>query len=616
MPVTIKNLSGIILLIVLLFNGTIFSVFGQKPTDSVSIFLGWTPQFQFAGYYVAQKMGYYEMEGLHVSFPEYNNSWGIKEVSESKYNYGVATGGQLLGSPERTDITVIAAIFQMSPMVLLTKKSEDIHALHHLSGKKVAVGTELKAMIQSAGVNLDEIEFTEPTTYLDALNHIDAISYYLTDLPDKGGQLSREYNVFRPIEYGINFYGESLYTSKKELKENPERVEKILNATLKGWKYAIEHQEEVIDWINQMPANTKSKEDLQHEAETVIHSLILPLHYKIGEMDKGKWLRMGNVLTNLNVVGEFPPDFYDSFIYDNEEAKQERYINELIQWSWIGGISLLFLVLTSLYFNIQLRKMVRYRTKEIEDVNKNIEEQNELLQKQKSELEENSHFKDRMISLISHDVKAPLNSFQGLIYLINHDALKMHEVKMLMSEAGFQIQEMVSFLENLIYWTKKQLHGIQVYKEEINLHEISNTTLQLFHLTVNSKGIKLKNKIKPDTLVHADNEMIKLIFRNLVSNAIKFCSKGDRIDIYSEKKENEITVYVEDSGVGMDQKQIDLLFGPDQIIREGSKQEIGTGLGLQMCKEFINHNDGQIGVSSKKGEGSLFYFTLPCKNSI
>jgi signal transduction histidine kinase len=235
------------------------------------------------------------------------------------------------------------------------------------------------------------------------------------------------------------------------------------------------------------------------------------------------------------------------------------------------------------------------------------------IKEQKEELEKSNALKSRLLSVVSHDVRGPLNQLQGLFYLFEAKALSLEETREIINQISFQVGQVSDFLENLLNWAKNQLKTIEPQPSRFQLNSIAKLCVSLLAPSAERKGIILKQNLDDFTIISADEEMIKTVIRNLISNAIKFCRARDTIElsITNDKINHQITFACKDSGVGISSDKIQKLFGMENISTKGTGNEIGTGLGLLLSKQFMELNGGKIFVESEEGKGSHFWFTLP-----
>ncbi len=282
-------------------------------------------------------------------------------------------------------------------------------------------------------------------------------------------------------------------------------------------------------------------------------------------------------------------------------------------WAQLLFYSLLLLIFIILYKirtaffrkqKIALEAQVKEKTEE-------VALQNSQLEEQKKELEELNTSKDRLLSLMSHDVRTPLNSLKGLLFLFENTSLSKAELKNIASDVGNQVNHITSFLENLSRWAKNQLHGTKLDSTKFDLGGIIQECVNLLSTASKEKKILVHVDIQIDIIIHADEEKLKFVIRNLISNSIKFCQSGDKIEVKAVHEKEFVKITVEDAGTGIAPDQLDHIFDTHHLSLKGTSDEIGTGLGLSVCKEYVSHFGGTIGVESTIGKGSTFWFTMP-----
>ena len=233
------------------------------------------------------------------------------------------------------------------------------------------------------------------------------------------------------------------------------------------------------------------------------------------------------------------------------------------------------------------------------------------IEKQSSELEEVNRLKDKFFSIISHDLRSPINSLHSMMDLLESEHLSQKELTGLLPRIKRRISHAKSLLDNLLEWALLQMNKINVKKEIIVLRDLVEQNIGMLK-DFNDKSIEIKNEIDISYKVMADPNMIDLIFRNLISNALKFSNEGGEIKIEAEKEKGFLTVAILDNGIGLDSDSIEKLFNNrTHYSRRGTANEKGTGLGLKLCKEFVEKNGGEIWAEINKGGGSTFKFTLP-----
>lgn len=284
---------------------------------------------------------------------------------------------------------------------------------------------------------------------------------------------------------------------------------------------------------------------------------------------------------------------------EKEIAAQKKFQNLLVVLMALGAI----VIVLTLYLYIIKRRS-----------NKTLAAANLKMEQQNIQLVELNATKDKFFSIISHDLKGPLNSltsFSGL--LINHtDMLSKEEIQMLAKDLDKSVKNLFGLLENLLEWSRSQTGNIDYKAEAFDINSLLDLNAELLKMQAQNKSIALKNNNTLAVEVLAHKNSVNTVIRNLISNAIKFTPQNGQITIDLKDKPNEITVSIADTGVGMSEDVMRKLFRIDtKHTTKGTADEKGTGLGLILCKEFIDKNGGKIWVESTLNKGTTFYFTLP-----
>ena len=262
----------------------------------------------------------------------------------------------------------------------------------------------------------------------------------------------------------------------------------------------------------------------------------------------------------------------------------------------------------------EINILLRERQEEIEAASEKLSVQSKELYSANQDLLRLNATKDKFFSIIAHDLKNP---FQGILsfsellynkYEEYNDADKKNFIKIICdsSKGAFGL------LENLLEWSRSQTNKIQFDPREINIYEIIAETIHILTLNANNKHITLINESRQGMHAFADKNMMTTVIRNLINNAIKFTPSGGKITVDSKVTEDMIEIKISDTGVGMDEHVVLKLFKIDQNpFTTGTSGESGTGLGLIICKEFVDKNNGTIRVDSKIGNGTTFFISLP-----
>ncbi|MGM0531813.1 MAG: transporter substrate-binding domain-containing protein [Bacteroidota bacterium] len=280
--------------------------------------------------------------------------------------------------------------------------------------------------------------------------------------------------------------------------------------------------------------------------------------------------------------------------------RKEISVIKVLRYTAIGLIPVLFIILFLSLWSRSLKKNVKKKTR--------------ILQEKTASLEEINATKDKLFSVIAHDLKTPFNSILGLSgllteYLHEYDIAKLEYFSKNIHSTA---KNTLNLLENLLCWAKSQTGEIKYKPEAINVEKIISETVNFFDASASVKNITLNHIQNYEIEVDADQNMFRLVLNNLISNAIKFTHPNGKIDVYSIYRQKEVEITVSDNGTGMDEAVRDNLFKTNaNPSSKGTENEDGTGLGLILCKEFVEKNGGTIWVESELGIGSDFSFTIP-----
>lgn len=281
----------------------------SQGTERVTLQLRWYHQFQFAGYYAALEQGYYSKAGLDVVIVEGDLKHNaVTEVVEGRAQYGVSNAELLLHRLQGKPLVALAAIFQHSPLVLLSRQEDGITTPRDLIGQKVKMakksrGVELQATLFKQGVDPGQLKILEgrplPGDYFNP--EIKAVAAYITSQPYYFQKENIPYSVIRPADYGIDFYGDSLFTTEQHLRDQPDQVAAFRQASIRGWEYAMNHPEEMVELIKNRYASNASKDHLRFEAGAT-RELIRPDLSEIGHMNPGRWEHMAKTFAQFNMI--------------------------------------------------------------------------------------------------------------------------------------------------------------------------------------------------------------------------------------------------------------------------------------------------------------------------
>ena len=341
--------------------------------DKVVLQLKWKHQFQFAGYYAAQSQGYFAEEGLEVDIREIDsNLIPLDTVLSGKAQFGISDSSLVLARMQGKKPVVLATIFQHSPLVLLTLKSSGIINPLQLKGKRIMFSRDiddavLTAMFAEVGLSPTDYEQV-PQSYKndDLINqNINAMSAYITDQAFSLPKMNIPVNIISPANYGIDFYGDMLFVEENYFKNNKQQALAFRRAAIKGWHYAIDNQEEMVDWIIKNLTPKKDKEHLMNEAKTtarMIQANIIDLGY----FSTNRFIRIADTYKNLNLVD--PDSSFSGISYEDYLEKK----NDDKKWIQAGiFISALLATIALILWmhNFRLKEKIKDNTNRLEKAN-------------------------------------------------------------------------------------------------------------------------------------------------------------------------------------------------------------------------------------------------------
>lgn len=439
-------------------------------------------------------------------------------------------------------------------------------ALEHLN---IALEIQEKLNFSSC---LIFIYYTLGETYSRMSQNHNALSYYNKsfDLINEIGEVRERPYLFgllsKHYERNNDYFTSLLYYKKSaEERDSLELLSAIYSAEELKVKYETERKEQELKSI--LLEKKLQKEELEGSKKTI----------------KLQFLVIVIILIIISLV------FIIKHVYDNKK------------------------------YQVKLENTITEKTIKLIEQKQQIEITNAKLNQTNEELQESNATKDKFFSIIAHDLRSPFNAMLGLSNLLNKnfDKYDTNKQKHYLTLINQGIQKEFKLLENLLTWACSQSNTIAFNPKIVKLHLLFNDTIELLSQSANDKEIKLTNNISENFSLNADEDMLSTIIRNLISNAVKFTPKGGEVTINA----NEITdknyqkfaeICIKDNGIGISKEFQSKLFDISKnILTLGTENEKGTGLGLILCKEFVEKQNGKIWVESEINKGSKFIFTIP-----
>jgi len=286
----------------------------------------------------------------------------------------------------------------------------------------------------------------------------------------------------------------------------------------------------------------------------------------------------------------------------NAKIKEEEFERQKAWTSFYVGCFVLGILIAVILF---------YSNRKIKKVNLELEDKTTKVGQQAAQLSSINKTKDKLLSIISHDIRSPLSSLRGMLNIAKSGNVSKEEFSSLTTQIGNQLDSVYEDLGNLLQWTQSQLQGLSIDPQNFELRELVTELIDLFKASADGKGIKLVNEVEDNIHVTADPNHVRLILRNFISNAIKFSPEGGLVTITSSMNNDLVKVSIQDTGIGLSEEEIPKLFNASaHFSKAGTASEKGMGVGLLLTKEFIDKNGGTVSVESEPGKGSVFSFTL------
>jgi two-component system, sensor histidine kinase and response regulator len=291
----------------------------------------------------------------------------------------------------------------------------------------------------------------------------------------------------------------------------------------------------------------------------------------------------------------------------------------LIIFNYLVAFVMLFATLYLIKYQVRAyEKSAKEKTKILAERNIEIEAKNDTLVMQAEHLEnktieltELNQVKTKLFSVVSHDLRTSIYSLKNIFDALRQGNISNEQVLKELPDLSIEIDNCTELMDNLLSWGRDQFKESRINIDWVDLHKIVGLTIKHLINRAGKKNITIINSIAAPTNAYADKEMMKIVLRNLIANAVKFTPAGGRVEIFSQTDSDCIRLIVKDNGVGMTAHAIARVFNNEYYTTPGTNREIGTGLGLIICRDFIETNNGHFAISSKVNEGTSVVISLP-----
>ncbi|MEB2785822.1 tetratricopeptide repeat-containing sensor histidine kinase [Algoriphagus persicinus] len=350
--------------------------------------------------------------------------------------------------------------------------------------------------------------------------------------------------------------------------------------------------------------------------------------YKEAFEQQSKFIAMNDSLVNKSsrdrlalMQGMFQDDLDQSelelLVAQNENQTTKLALNRrIIFLVSAGSILILGLVIWLFYLNRNIKKY----NADLISQQQQIWKQNEDLEAKSKQLQEINQTKNKLFSIVGHDLRGPVGQVKSIVDLLIAGHLNQDEFDELIQNLKKDVDSVYFTLNNTLNWSMAQMEGFKLHKVDFNLSELVSSNIRLIMPKLKEKSLEIENSsLFTDLEIHADRDLLEVVIRNILNNAVKFSKPGDTIQLSAAQDKGLIIWCVQDQGIGMKEEQINKLLSLDYVITNsklGTKKEKGSGLGLQICKEFTRMNGGELTIKSKLGEGTKVCIKIPVSKTL
>jgi len=445
----------------------------------------------------------------------------------------------------------------------------------------------------------------------------DVMSAYRSNQPFMYEERGVKINMLDPASYGIDFYGDLLFTTEERVKNDFVGVKRFVKATHKGWQYALENQHEIAELIVNKYKPDLNLQVLIKEAR-VIEQVIKPKLTPIGNVFPERFERIAQSYKALNMVPQ--ESVIEGLLLQEYEPKPFHLDKRLIYVSCALLVLIICYVIFQVQFNVRLKRIVKAQTKTLAYNNEQLQQRNQQLVEQKQKVEEAraiaeeaSAAKSLFLANMSHEIRTPMNGVLGTLQLLQQMP-QPFEAEDLINKAAYSSKALLTIINDILDFSKIEAGKLSLENTPFNLDELIDSVYTSLLVTANEKDIEFI--VRKGERYHngwsGDAVRVRQILLNIASNALKFTQEGKVSILVEVNAKSALCFCVSDTGIGMSEDALLRLFNRfEQADNSTTRKFGGTGLGMAISKSLVEMMSGNIRVSSELGKGSTFNVSLP-----
>lgn len=612
----------------------IISLQAQEAATSrvIKIELPGELDYRYVGFIAAQEQGFFKDAGFNVVLSFGSNKESIKKrILQGETHFSVCGSEIVLDHQKGLPVIATAAFFQRSPWVLVMGQNEKESTwLKNKKGSRVIleqkIPIQIQAMLTKNDMSLEDFVIERNVSDKFAKmesGEVEGIEVNLLNDSYRLKQMNMNYHTYTPEFYGVELYDQVLYTSRDTYTNLDKKIDSFNEALKQGWSYAIQNKEEMFQYYTNKYGFIDSDSILINQHWVLENRLIFPKLVEIGRMKKTRW----SLIQGLYIQqGLLPENFYsDSFYHKKEKLKRGLLSTYYIEISIVTFLAFFALVIMCI-FNRKLMGMVNRRTNELAEVNWQLSKFNE-------ELEEKIHnrtqqleaaleraevankAKSTFLANMTHEIRTPMNSILGFAQIMKEKTLDQDMVKYLdtINSSG---QSLLRIINDVLDLSRVESGKFTLDYSRFNILRLIEEAMTLFSEEILAKNLNLKfdHVDECPEFVYLDKDRLRQVLTNIIGNAVKFTEDGlIEVKLTLEMvgpKDADVIIEVKDTGIGIAEKNLDLIFGEFEQVDDIHLHYGGTGLGLAISKRLVEMMNGTLSVKSEEGRGSDFKIKL------